>query len=85
MGRPTTPIHSNTAMKEELQALVRSRSMPQAIGLRAQIILLADQGPKNMRIAEHLGVCPVIDDQHHVLKGNPDDRDSGELAMIRHF
>jgi len=61
MGRPTTPIRLTAKVEKELQALVRSRSSPQAVALRAQIILMANQGTKNMTIAEQLGICrPVV-------------------------
>ncbi len=45
-----------TEERQELEAVVRRRSTPQHLALRARIILLAAEGANNSQIARHLGV-----------------------------
>ena len=56
LGRPIPPVTIDTRMREELQTLSRSRSLPQALTQRAKIILLAADGFNNSSIAVQLGL-----------------------------
>jgi transposase len=44
------------AEREELISITRSRSMPQSLGTRARIVLLAAEGASNTSIAKQLGL-----------------------------
>lgn len=52
--RPIPPVTLDTRMREELQTLSRSRSLPQALTQRAKTILLAADGFNNSSIAVQL-------------------------------
>ena len=53
-GRPLKPLNLSSSQRQELVSLTRSRSMPQALVVRARIVLLADEGWSNSDIAEKL-------------------------------
>lgn len=50
-GPKPTSVELSEAERDELQALVRRRSTPQQIGLRARLILAAAAGSNNSQIA----------------------------------
>lgn len=60
-GRPKTPLHLSAEEREQLEAWVGARSMPQGIARRMQIVLLAADGMNNKQIAArvHLSVGSV--------------------------
>jgi transposase len=61
MGRPNTAIAISDADREQLQALVRSHSMPHALVRRAQIVLLSGEGNSNREVARRCGVtAPAV-------------------------
>lgn len=49
-------LHLETQEKEELQKLINGHSTPQQIAIRANIILLADQGHNHRGIARELNI-----------------------------
>ncbi len=53
-GRPLRELTLSPSERDHLVSLTRSRSMPQALGTRARIILLAADGCSNTAIAEQL-------------------------------
>ena len=53
--KPTT-VELSEAERDELQALVRRRTTPQQIGLRARLILAAAAGSNNSQIARQFGL-----------------------------
>ncbi len=55
-GRPLVSLTVSPEEREELVSITRSRSMPQALALRARIVLLAAERESNTSIAEHLGL-----------------------------
>ena len=55
-GRPLAALTVSQAEREELASITRSRSMPQALAMRARIVLLAADGHSNTDIAERLGL-----------------------------
>jgi len=57
-GRPRAPLTLNTEEREQLQSMVRSRSLPAGLVRRARIVLLAADGVPNATIATRLGVTP---------------------------
>ncbi|MBW1954014.1 MAG: helix-turn-helix domain-containing protein, partial [Deltaproteobacteria bacterium] len=56
LGRPIPPVTLDARMREQLQAMTRSRSLSQALAQRARIILLAADGLSNSAIAAQLGL-----------------------------
>lgn len=56
IGRPKAELTLSDEERSELQKLVRRRSTPQAISLRAQIVLRCAGGLTNTQVAEALGV-----------------------------
>jgi putative transposase len=56
LGRPIPPVTLDTRMREQLQTMSRSRSLPQALAQRAKVILLAADGLNNSTIAAQLGL-----------------------------
>ena len=57
MRGPRPPaVTLTTEERQELEAVVRRRSTPQHLALRARIILLAAEGANNSQIARHLAV-----------------------------
>lgn len=50
------PLKVNTEEREQLQQLVNRHNTPQQLGLRASIILLADQGHNHQEIARELQI-----------------------------
>lgn len=55
-GRPKKVIHLSDDARADLEAFVRSRSLPHGLVQRARIILLAAQGQSNACIAERLNI-----------------------------
>src|SRR5271155_1123666 len=61
MGRPNRTVVLTVAEREQLEALVRSRSMPHSLVLRANIVLLSAAGLSNQAIAQRCSVSrPTI-------------------------
>ena len=61
MGRPNTALVISEADREQLSALVRSRSMPHSLVRRAQIVLWSGQGQSNREVARRCGVtAPAV-------------------------
>jgi putative transposase len=56
LGRPIPPVTLRPQLRQELEAMVRSHSIPQAWARRARIILLADEGLNNITIARQLSL-----------------------------
>lgn len=56
LGRPIPPVTLDAWMREQLQAMSRSRSLSQALAQRARIILLAADGLNNSSVAARLGL-----------------------------
>ncbi len=56
LGRPLSPLTVSPAERDQLVALIRSRSMPHALVTRARIVLLAADGCSNTAIATRLGL-----------------------------
>lgn len=55
-GRPLLALSVSRSERDQLVALTRARSMPQALVTRARIILLAADGSSNTAIAARLGL-----------------------------
>ncbi len=55
-GRPKQPIILSEADRLQLTGLVRSRSLPYALVIRAQIVLMAAEGMPNKQIAAKVGL-----------------------------
>ncbi len=55
-GRPLVPLSLSPTEREELVSITRSRSMPQALAMRARIVLLSADGHGNTDIAGRLGL-----------------------------
>jgi transposase len=55
MARTAVPIELSDEQRAELEALLRRRSTPQQLALRAKIVLRAADGVTNTRIADELG------------------------------
>ena len=55
-GRPKKPIILSDEEREQLSAIVNSRSLPHGLVRRARIILLAAEGISNNTIGERVGV-----------------------------
>jgi putative transposase len=55
-GRPLQDITLTPDMERQLTSMVRSRSLPQGLVRRAQIVLMAAQGMSNSDIADSLGL-----------------------------
>lgn len=58
-GRPKAPLGMTTEEAAQLHAMVRSRSLPAALVLRAKMVLACERDPSNQRVAEQLGTHPV--------------------------
>jgi len=58
MGRPNEAVVVTAQEREQLEALVRSRSMPHALVRRARIVLLSAAGCSNQTIAQRCAVSP---------------------------
>ena len=54
-GRPLKPLVLSSVVREELQSLARSRSLPAGLVTRAQIVLRCADGIDNQVIAHELG------------------------------
>ena len=55
-GRPKKPVILSKEVREQLGAIVNSRSSPHGLVRRAQIVLLAADGISNNAIAERVGI-----------------------------
>jgi transposase len=61
MGRPNTALVISDADREQLRAMVRSRSMPHSLVRRAHIILQSGEGESNREVARRCGVsAPAV-------------------------
>src|SRR5271156_850964 len=61
MGRPNTALLIGEADREQLRALVRSRSMPHSLVRRARMELLSGEGQSNREVARRCGVsAPAV-------------------------
>jgi transposase len=61
MGRPNTALVISEAERRDLEALVRSRSMPHALVRRARIVLRSAEGASNRTVARECGVsAPIV-------------------------
>jgi transposase len=61
MGRPNTALVISQAERKDLEAIVRSRSMPYAVVRRAQIVLQSADGASNRTVARNCGVsAPIV-------------------------
>jgi putative transposase len=56
MGRPKAPLVLTVEQKEQLQAIVVSRTLPAGLVVRARIVLLSAAGKSNQEIARQLGL-----------------------------
>lgn len=56
IGRPKAELEVTEEERDELNKLVRRRSTPQAMSLRARIVLRCASGKTNTQVAEDLGV-----------------------------
>jgi putative transposase len=59
-GRPVKSIDLSPEMKDELQSITRSRSLPHGLVRRAKIILLAAEGINNKTIAQKIGLSAAM-------------------------
>lgn len=57
-GRPRAPLTLSAEEQEQLQSMIRSRSLPAGLVRRARIVLLAADGVPNADIATRLGITP---------------------------
>ena len=55
MGRPKADLMLESAERDQLQSMARSRSIPAALRERAQIVLWSAAGEPNSSIAARLG------------------------------
>ena len=53
-GRPKSKLNLSKEQRDQLEALLGSRSMPQGLAARMRIVLLAEQGVNNKEIAQRL-------------------------------
>src|SRR5690349_21818949 len=61
MGRPNQALMVTEVDRLQLQAMVRSRSMPHSLVRRARIILLSGDGQSNREVARRCGVsAPAV-------------------------
>ena len=61
MGRPNTALVISQAERKDLEAIVRSRSMPHAVVRRAQIVLQSADGASNRTVARNCRVsAPIV-------------------------
>jgi len=56
LGRPIAPVELSPGVRQELQRIVHSRSLPYPLVRRAKIILLAADGLNNKTIAQQVGL-----------------------------
>jgi transposase len=61
MGRPNRALVVSEEDREQLRALVRSRTMPHSLVRRARIVLLSGEGVSNREVARRCGVtAPAV-------------------------
>lgn len=56
MGRPKAPLRLSAEQRRQLEAIVRSRTLPAGLVKRARIVLLSAAGHSNHEIAQQLGL-----------------------------
>ena len=59
-GRPVQPINLSQDVKNQLQSMARSRSLPHGLVRRAKIIIMAAQGLNNKTIAQKIDLSAAI-------------------------
>src|SRR6516165_10528735 len=59
MGRPKTALVLDTELREQLESLANSRSLPAGLVRRAKIILLSASGKTNREVARQLETSKV--------------------------
>ena len=59
MGRPKAALVLDAELREELEGLANSRSLPAGLVRRAKIILLCASGKTNLEIAQQLEASDV--------------------------
>ena len=59
-GRPIPAINLAGEVKEQLQSMSRSRSLPHGLVRRANIILMAAEGLNNKNIAHKIGLSAAV-------------------------
>src|SRR5215472_17259106 len=59
MGRPNVAVKVSPAEREQLDSIVRSRSLPHSLVRRARIIVMTADGVANGLIAQRCGVSVV--------------------------
>ena len=55
-GRQLSPMDLSPAVREELESVSRSRSMPGSLVRRAEIVLMCAEGLDNITVASKAGV-----------------------------
>ena len=60
LGRPIARIDLAPQLKEQLQSMARSRSLPYGLVRRAKIILMAAEGMNNKTIAQQVGLSAIM-------------------------
>ena len=59
-GRPIPAVNLTDEVKEQLQSMVRSRSLPHGLVRRANIVLMAAEGINNKTIANKIGLSAAV-------------------------
>ena len=59
-GRPIQPINLSQDVKNQLQSIARSRSLPHGLVRRAKIIIMAAQGLNNKTIAQKIDLSAAV-------------------------
>lgn len=59
-GRPIQPIDLSQDVKEQLQSIARSRSLPHGLVRRGKIILMAAEGLNNKTIAQKIDLSAAV-------------------------
>ena len=59
MGRPKTILVLDSELREQLESLANSRSLPAGLVRRARIILLCASGKTNLEIAQQVETSDV--------------------------
>lgn len=58
-GRPKPALALSSEEREQIESWTRSRSLPQGLSQRMQIVLLADEGHTNQEISRRIGLSRV--------------------------
>lgn len=59
LGRPKAPLPLDRELREQLEAIARSRSLPHGLVTRVRIVLLSAHGLSNKAVAARLRLNPV--------------------------